>query len=217
LRRGDDGRSSALRTLGSDFLSAPFRVVLLFAALLFVAAGANAGFERLEVNEPAPAFALVNQDGRRVTLSDFAGKVVVITFLYTSCTDVCPVLVNALDAVGRRLSESERERVRFIGISVDPARDTPPRLKGFIAERGLDEARWELLTGTLAQASKTAADYGVVVRPAPRGDFVHNSVFVLVDARGVERVEFHGMATPQQALLEALRALLAEPAAARRK
>lgn len=171
---------------------------------------ADRGFERIEANEPAPAFTLTSQDAKRVSLKDLRGTPVVLTFLYTTCTDVCPVLLHTMTSAERRLSETERHAVRFVGITVDPRRDTPERLKAYMKERGLDAARWLLLTGSLAEATRVATDYGVVVRPAPHGDFVHNSVFVVIDAQGRERAEFHGVATPPDAIADELRKLIGE-------
>jgi protein SCO1/2 len=167
-------------------------------------------WERIEANEPAPAFTLLRQDGRRVSLEDLRGKPLVITFMYTGCTDVCPVLLHTLTLAERQLAPRERGAVRFVAITVDPVRDTPARLRGYLQERGLDPARWLLLTGTLEEAARAANDYGVVVRPAPRGDFVHNSVFIVIDAEGRERAEFHGLATPPEAIAAELRLLLKE-------
>lgn len=168
------------------------------------------GWERIEANEPAPAFTLTNQEGKRIALKDLRGAPVVLTFLYATCTDVCPVLLHVLTSAEQRLAGSGRDAVRFVGITVDPKRDTPPRLKAYMKERGLDPARWLLLTGSLAEASKVAADYGVVVRPAPKGDFVHNSVFVIIDATGRERAEFHGVAMPPEAIAGELKKYLKE-------
>ncbi len=191
----------------------------LAALLLAVACGAalahrghesGKGWERIEAHEPAPEFTLIDQDARPTAVKDFRGKPVVLTFLFASCTDVCPALLHVLTSAEQRLGAGERDAVRFVGITVDPKRDTPRRLKAYMTERGLDPARWQLLTGTLEQASRVANAYGVVVRPAPRGDFVHNSVFVVIDARGRERAEFHGSATPPEAIAGELRKLLEE-------
>lgn len=171
---------------------------------------ADRGYERIEANEPAPAFTLTSQDAKRVSLKDLHGTPVVLTFLYTTCTDVCPVLVHVLTSAEMSLSEAERSKVRFVGITVDPRRDTPERLKAFMKERALDPARWQLLTGSVQELTRVAKDYGVVVRPAPRGDLVHNSVFVVIDASGRERAEFHGAASPSAAIAEELRKLLRE-------
>jgi protein SCO1/2 len=163
------------------------------------------GWERVEANEPAPAFTLTNQDGKRVALEDLRGAPVVLTFLYTTCSDVCPLLLHVMTSAEQRLAEPERRAARFVGITVDPKRDTPERLRAYMTERGLDPARWLLLTGSIAEATRVASDYGVVVRPAPQGDFVHNSVFVIIDATGRERAEFHGVATPPDAIADELK------------
>jgi protein SCO1/2 len=167
-------------------------------------------WHRLEADEPAPDFSLSNQDGRRVRLKDLSGKVVVMTFFFSHCMDVCPTQLNILDAFIGELTGPQRERLVLVGVSIDPVRDTPARLKAFSDERGLDAKRWQLLTGTLYEVAKVASDYGIVVRPAPLGDFVHNSVYILIDAAGQERVEFHGIATPRGEVLKDIRALLAE-------
>lgn len=173
-------------------------------------AAAAAGYERLVVGETAPGFVLTNQHGERVGLEDLQGHAVLMTFLYTHCTDVCPILVHLAEEVARSLPEAERARLTLVGVTVDPARDTPERLTAFQRERGLDAARWQLLTGSVADLTAVAADYGIVVRPAPRGDFVHNSVFFLIDAHGVEQVEYHGTHVPVDELVADLRAMLAE-------
>lgn len=189
-----------MKTLAAAFLA-------LACATTFAHKGhkSERGWERVGADEPAPAFTLTNQDGKRVALKDLRGAPVVLTFLYTTCTDVCPVLLHVLTTAERKLDGAERRAVRFVAITVDPKRDTPERLKAYLKQRGLDPARWLLLTGSLAEATKVAADYGVVVRPAPKGDFVHNSVFVIIDATGRERAEFHGVATPPDAIADELK------------
>lgn len=175
-------------------------------------AAAGSGYHRLDASEPAPGFDLVNQNGRRVRLADMRGHTVVLTFLFTSCTDVCPTLVHTLQQVERQLAVPERDKVRFVGITIDPKRDTPAQLTKFMSQRRLDARRWSLLTGAVEPLTRVADDYGVVVRPAPRGDFVHNSVFVVIDPQGIERVEFHGVATPPQEIAAAVRAAAISPA-----
>lgn len=187
------------------------------AWLLGAAAVANATdddpsrWQRLDADEPAPAFVLTDHNGKRFALADLRGQVAIVTFLFTHCTDVCPVLPVMLARVDDALTAAERARLRFVGISIDPRRDTPAQLRRFLRERSLSESRWTLLTGSVAELTRVAADYGVVVRPDARADLVHNTVFVLVDARGRLRTEFHGLATPTAEIVRALRALLAEP------
>lgn len=169
-------------------------------------------YQRLEVNEAAPVFKLINQQGQRVSLSDFRGKVLIVTFLFTQCTDICPLLPQILARVDDLLSEAQRSKLHFVGISVDPAHDTPAQLRRFMQQRALSAQRWTLLTGSLAELTRTAADYGVVVRPDPRAGLVHNTVFALIDGKGRERVEFHGLASPSEDIARAVQGLIAETA-----
>lgn len=193
--------------------------VILSAALLLSAANPAVAqhhhhghtapdFQRLAVDEPAAGFILTDQDGKRIGLADLLGSAVVLTFMYTTCTDICPVLFHTLAETDAGLTAAERAKVRFVAVTVDPLRDTPARLTEFLAERQLAAERWRLLTGAVAEVRKVANDYGVVVRPGAGGDFVHNSVFVVIDADGRERVELHGSATPSEALVAELRKVL---------
>lgn len=169
----------------------------------------NASYHRLVVDEPAPSFVLRNQDGARLSLEDLRGMAVVLTFFYTSCIDICPLLLHTMGLADSHLADAERARVRFVAITVDPRRDQPQRLKAFLSERGLDGRRWQLLTEDADVLAKVVADYGVTVRAAPGGDMVHNSVYVIIDPAGRERAEFHGVATPPEALVRTIRDVLA--------
>ena len=183
--------------------------------LLFIGEPAQASanpnkWDRIDADEPAPIFTLTDQNSRRVALTDLRGKVAIVTFLFTNCTDVCPVLPQILARVDQLLNKEERSRLVYVGISIDPRRDTPQRLREFIQSHGLDGSRWKLLTGPVKDLTQAANDYGVVVRPDPRLDFVHNTVFVLIDGKGRLRTEFHGLATPTGEIAKAARALMTQ-------
>jgi protein SCO1/2 len=74
---------------------------------------------------PAPEFALTSQDGAPVTLADFRGKVVAVTFIYTLCSSTCPVLTPMMSSVQDQLGRDFGRRIAFVSITVDPERDTP--------------------------------------------------------------------------------------------
>lgn len=191
-------------------LTHPAVWLLAAGLLLFIGAPASANpnkWDRLDADEPAPAFSLIDQNGRRVALADFRGKVVIVTFLFTHCTEVCPVLPQMLARVDQLLSVDEKAKLAYVAVSIDAKRDTPAQMKKFLQDHRLAEARWTLLTGSLKELTKAANDYGVVVRPDPRLDFVHNTVFVLIDGKGRLRTEFHGLATPTEEIAKAVRAL----------
>lgn len=184
-------------------------LLLTLCCLGSFACAQGSDWKRLDANEAAPPFALTDQNGQAVSLRDLRGRTIVLTFLFTHCTDVCPVLPVMLNRVDQQLTADEKKHTRFVGVSVDPRRDTPERLRAFMRERGLDDGRWTLLTGSVTALAQVAADYGVVVRPDPHFGLVHNTVFVLIDERGRERVEFHGLATPAPEIVGVLRQLVA--------
>lgn len=186
-------------------------LLLTLCCLASLACAQNGDWKRLDATEPAPTFTLTSQDGKRVSLKDFRGKAVVLTFLFTSCRDVCPVLPQIISRTDQALSEAERKQVRFVGISIDPRRDTPEKLRSFMQDHKLSPERWTLLTGTLKEASKVADDYGIVAKPDLQGDLVHNAVYVLIDPQARLRTEFHGLFTPTHEIVGALRQLIAKP------
>src|ERR1700751_968046 len=96
---------------------------------------------------PAPEFALISQDGAPVSLADFRGKVVAITFIYTFCTDTCPVLTPMMSFVQDRLGPDFGTKIAFVSITVDPARDTPAVLHEYGRAFGADLRGWSFLTG----------------------------------------------------------------------
>ena len=81
----------------------------------------------------APDFSLVDQNGNSVNFTMFEGKIVVVSFLYTHCPDICPALTYQLRKLSEELETDYGESVEFISITVDPTRDTPERLATFAA------------------------------------------------------------------------------------
>lgn len=156
-----------------------FLPVLLALPLLAVACSPGAA-------SAAPLFELTNQEGQRVGLAQFTGKVVVLTFLYTHCAETCPTYVarigQALDSL-----PNGKDKTAVIAVSVDPERDTVDRLREFSQEL---PANWQLLTGTWGQLKTTWDNYGVYVSKveARQGhggyQVVHDAKLVVIDPRG---------------------------------
>ena len=119
--------------------------------------------QRLPTIGAAPDFALTSQDGAEVTLGDFRGKVVAVTFIYISCPDVCPMLSDKMARVQDELGADFGSKVAFLSITVDPERDTPEVLKEYAEALDADLAGWSFLTGTPAAVRDVAHRYGVAV------------------------------------------------------
>jgi protein SCO1/2 len=131
---------------------------------------------------PAPNFALRDSRGHRVRLSQFRGRAVFLTFIYSHCPDVCPLIVaklhQALLQLGRRASHAA-----VIGVSVDPGGDTPAYVNRFIAEHGMT-GRMEYLIGSKRALARIWKEYGVAVLPGDAAVVGHSSVLYGITASG---------------------------------
>ena len=176
----------------------PFRVrlaIILTATFAVVAAG----FAILSDDpDPAPAatpqgairppgippsdFRLTDQEGETVTLADVRGEVTIVTFLYTTCEDACPLTAQQIRGALDRLGHD----VPVLAFAVDPPRDTPERARRFVAEQRM-AGRMRFLTGPREELRRQWRAYGI--RPQG-GGFEHTAHVVLLDRRGVQRIGF---------------------------
>lgn len=180
------------------------RVVWLAALVLSACAAPKLAGTELGATD-APDFTLTDGvSGRAVTLSAHRGQVVALTFLYTTCPDVCPLTATRFRSAQTELG-TEASRVTFVAVSVDPDRDTPSAVQAFSAAHGL-AANWYYLVGGRAQLAPVWAAYGIGVQ-AGSSAVTHNDAVYLIDARGRERVLLHSEDLEAD-LVNDLRALL---------
>jgi protein SCO1 len=109
--------------------------------------------------KPAPAIALDDYRGRPIALSQFRGKVVLVTFLYTHCPDVCPLIASNLKVTLARLG-SKAANVQAIAVSVDPRGDTPNSVTAFLKARGMT-GKMEYLLGSPSQLGRVWSAWNV--------------------------------------------------------
>ena len=178
----------------------------VWVAALVLAACAPAPLAGTELGATdAPDFTLTDGvSGRAVTLSAQRGQVVALTFLYTTCPDVCPLTATRFKAAQAEL-QGDATRVIFIAVSVDPDRDTPQAVQVFSAAHGL-VSNWHYLVGGRAQLSPVWAAYGIGVQ-AGSSTVTHNDAVYLIDRNGRERVLLHSEDLARD-LTNDLRALL---------
>ncbi|SRR6266540_4956455 len=160
---------------------------------------------------PAPEFALTSQDGAQVGLADFRGKVVAVTFVYTSCTSTCNVLTPTMSFVQDMLGRDFGTRIAFVSITVDPERDTPDVLKQYAETFGADLKGWAFLTGAPAAIREVTRRYGVFASKSASGDVDHTFLTSIVDARGILRVQYLGTRFDPEEFRHDLLSLLTEP------
>jgi len=157
---------------------------------------------------------LLDQDGREVRFYTDAlrGKIVLISFIYTNCTDICPILMHNLSDVQASLGDRFGKDVFFVSISVDPEDDTPEELKKY-AERYNAKPGWTLLTGKKSDVDAVIKRFGEF-----KDEFEdHSMVFVVGDVKNARWSKVRGD-LPPEAVLPRIRDLMArreEGAAAR--
>jgi protein SCO1/2 len=147
----------------------------------------------------APDFALRDENGKRVTMKQYRGKVVVVTFLYSHCKEECPVqaqqIKGALDDLGHD--------VPALSVSVDPPGDRPKSVKAFNAKMGVTgRLRWVL--GTEGQLQRLWKGFAILPQ-TPQQE--HMARIVLIDRNGMQRIGFPASQTTPERLAHDIRAL----------
>ncbi|HYU18943.1 MAG TPA: SCO family protein [Chloroflexota bacterium] len=141
---------------------------------------------------PAPEFTLVDQQGSPFSSADLAGKVVVADFVFTNCTDACPLLSATMSRIRDRLRDARLldGKAVLVSFSVDPEHDTPQVLAGYAAHFGADPANWRFLTGDRAEMEDLMVagfHLGAPTLGPPSGggraEIVHTTRFVVIDPR----------------------------------
>lgn len=170
--------------------------ILVFGfLLLFIATDGFQAFtvEQARVNELIeeqplfPEVTLEDSKGRTYPFSEFQGKYVMLTFIYTACTDVCPELEMNLAQVYQAIPKHYiGEDIVFLSISFDPERDDPETLAKYQDYFASDGETWRMARVTdEKELNRLLDEFGVIVIPDGYGNFQHNSAFYLVDPNGV--------------------------------
>jgi protein SCO1/2 len=157
---------------------------------------------------PAPAsdFALADQDGNPVALRDLRGRVVVLTPMYTTCDDTCPLVAQQIRGALDDLSRAERAEISALALSVDPANDTRESAKRFLLTRRV-RGYLDFLVGSERELRPVWRAYGFSPQTERRE---HNSHVVLIDRDGRQRVGFPVNFLTPESLAHDLRVLLRE-------
>jgi protein SCO1/2 len=114
--------------------------------------------------KPAPQLALSDSTGQPFDISKHRGKVVLVTWLYVNCPDVCPLIVSNLKAAQTKLGD-KADDLEIVAVSTDPERDTPKAVNKFLAARGMQK-RMQYLVGDEGELGRTWKTWGIVAEPA---------------------------------------------------
>ncbi len=163
--------------------------------------------ERRE-GEPAPDFSLTDQNGKKVSLKDFNGKLVLINFIYSNCKGTCPPLLLKFKEIQLDLKDEFKKQITLLSVSFDTEKDTPEALKKFAEIQGADPSLWRFLTGSQAEVEKMLNDYQVAVKKGPDGEFGHINMVVMIDKNGKRRYDFFGYDYQTEKIIERIHEVL---------
>jgi protein SCO1/2 len=206
-----------LRALDLDrvpLMLAPFALAILVTFCGCAGSGSSAttgsapssatGFDGalLPTGQRAHGFTLTDQDGRRISLREFRGKVVILAFLYSTSATTAPLIAQQIRGALDELDQP----IPAIAISVDPGADTPMHVRAFLKATSLT-GRMEYLTGSPVQLRALWRAYRVVPASAGAGAYESHALVLLLDRSGAERVEFPVEQLTPEALAHDIRRL----------
>lgn len=193
-------------------------MALIISFPLLAHANGKGKWVRKEASGPAPGFSLTDQDNRKVSLGDFRGKVVLISFIYTNCATGCPLTTAKLASIYAALQGKD---LHIVAITIDPSHDTPPVLKEYGSQfKGVDFRSWSLLTGTRDEINDVLLDYKVSSQLQPKrgptGEVLSVSIvdhalkIYLIDRKGMKTFEYWGQDFDTKVVIKDLKKVLGE-------
>lgn len=140
--------------------------------------------QHIGYNHTIADFAFTNQNGKIITQKDYEGKVYVADFFFTTCSTICPKMTDNMVWLQEQIKNNPK--VMLLSYSVTPDIDSVPVLKKYALEKGVDDSKWNLVTGNkkdiyyIARKSYLAVKTG---KPEDMYDMVHTENFILVDQK----------------------------------
>lgn len=164
--------------------------LLVVAMVALVASGMYNRPPKLKVIGQAPAFSMIDQNGKPLTDNDLKGKVWVADFVFTRCAGPCPTMMEKMARIQAATAGAD---VRLVTFTVDPQNDTPEVLKEFGKQYGADESRWTLATGELDAIMELSRKMLIAVAPATESAPIeHGTWLLLIDEQGRIRGNYSG-------------------------
>jgi protein SCO1/2 len=149
--------------------------------------------------ETAPPLSLRNYTGERVNIDQYKGKAVLVTFLYTKCPDVCPIITSNLGVALNAMGPAKASKVQVIAVSVDPRGDTPNAVAVFLKRHGM-AGRMKYLIGSANELARVWKAWGVGAKQdAEQPQLVnHDGLVYGVSAQGKVTTLYAANFNPQE-------------------
>jgi protein SCO1 len=161
----------------------------------------SASFAGLEASppQPAPPLQLHNYQGKLINIDNYRGKAVLVTFLYTNCPDVCPLITASLHTALELMGKAKAAKTQVIAVSVDPRGDTPAAVAAFLARHEMT-GRMQYLIGSAAELGRVWKAWNVgSERDAQQPQLVNHTGLVYgISASGKVRTLYSASFKPSE-------------------
>ena len=129
-------------------------------------------------------FSLINQNGKTITQDDYKDKIYVADFFFTTCQTICPVMTTNMAEIQKAIMDDDN--VMLLSHSVTPTIDSVEQLKRYAIEKGVNDKKWNLVTGDKKQIYELARKSYLAVKTVGDGgpfDMIHTENFMLIDKK----------------------------------
>ncbi len=184
----------------------PFLLIGLETSLAETSTPGTVALERSvsALNTQLPPLQFTNTEGKRLALSDFHGKPLIISLVYTGCTDACPAIIeNLYPAVKLAQATLGADSFHTVTVGFDTKHDTPDRMRSFARSRGTGLPNWSFLAGDKQTVDKLSNAIGFEIIPSA-GGFDHMAQVTLVNKKGQVYRHVYGGAFSNQAIVDPL-------------
>ena len=153
-------------------------------------------------------YTFTDRSGRTVRLSDYRGKPLVVSLIYTYCPIVCATTTRSLSALKLSQSAFGEDSFGVLTVGFDTENDTPEAMDDFAKRMGIDLTNWEFVSSDAETIAKLSKDLGFVFYPTEEGGFNHITQTTFVDAQGRVYRQIYGEEFNNKTLLEPLRDMI---------
>ncbi len=162
----------------------------IVAVAVFTIAG-SFRVEELKILGQAPTFSLIERSGKPVLSDELKQKVWVASFVFTRCSEQCPMLCEKLKRVQNKLRF--KDKFRLVSFSIDPERDTPESLSEFAKKFNADPYKWLFVTGSKREIESIVRDGFHLMSGKEENSLTHSFKLVLIDGWGRIRGYYDGL------------------------
>ncbi|MFT4801205.1 MAG: protein SCO1/2 [Flavobacteriaceae bacterium] len=129
-------------------------------------------------------FSLINQNGKTITQDNYKGKIYVADFFFTTCQTICPIMTDNMVKVQNKLKNDSE--IMLLSHTVTPEIDSVAQLKKYALKKGIDDTKWNLVTGEKKEIYRLARKSYLAVKTNGNGDeydMIHTENFILIDKK----------------------------------